>query len=91
MKRQSKAEEALHAQVKIIQGQMDEYDFQIKELQVRRATLFEMRQRFESDIYKMKKARKSKETLTYDPNFPNPPNRPNCFPVPSRNQHPICP
>lgn len=57
MKRQSKAEEALRAQVKIIQGQMDECEFQIKELQIRRSTLHEMRNRIESDISRLKKAR----------------------------------
>lgn len=57
MKRQSKAEEALHAQVKNIQGGMDECDFQINILRDRKETLFKLRLRFEEDIEARRKAR----------------------------------
>jgi hypothetical protein len=57
MKRQSKAEEALHAQVKIIQNAIDECDYQAKEIQTRRSTLFELRNQFERDIIHRREAR----------------------------------
>ena len=57
MKRQSKAEEAIAAQIKIVQGAIDECDFQAKLLTDRRTTLFNLRVQFEDDLARRRKAR----------------------------------
>lgn len=57
MKRMSKAEEALRAQIKIVQGAMDECDHQIAMLTERRKTLHELRMQFDSTVIDMVKSR----------------------------------
>lgn len=58
MKRQSKAEEALRAQIKIIQGSIDECDHQIMSIQVRRNTLVDLRIQFDRNVAAMENARR---------------------------------
>ena len=58
MKRQSKAEEALRAQTRIIQGSIDECDFQVNEIRVRRETLFNLQSQIEFEIARLEKVRK---------------------------------
>ena len=62
MKRQSKAEEAARAQIKIIQGAIDECDHQIMIIQTRRNTLWDLRCQFDKNVAAMERARREMST-----------------------------
>ena len=57
MKRQSQAEAAIAAKIKIVKCAIDECDFQAKFLTDRRKTLFNLRVQFEDDLARRRKAR----------------------------------
>lgn len=58
MKRQSKAEEALKAQCRLLQGEMDGYAKIKEEMEQKIAALFSVKTKVESEIARLEKARR---------------------------------